>query len=120
MLGSNATHAEQERVGNATMAAIQVPAGEQAPRYSPRAEYSGVTTRSGNDSVVYQDNRFETVPSMTKNRAPMFVIRGKLIKKNPHSIYHRRGNTSTVVDENLSNETDTSRQVLHEMNIRLG
>jgi len=113
----NATRVEQERVGNSTRAAIQVPAGEQVLGHRPRAEYSRVTT-SGNDGVVFQDNRFETGPSMSKNRAPMFVIRGKLIKKIPHSIYPRRGNTSTVVDEHLNNETDTSRQVLHEMNIR--
>jgi len=120
MLGSNATHVEQKRVGNATRAAIQVPAEEQALRHRPRAEYSSVTTRYGNDGVVFQDNRFKTGPSMSRNRASMFDIQGKLIKKISHSIYHRHGgNKSTVVNEHLNNETDTSRQVLHDMNIRL-
>jgi len=120
MLASNTTHVEQEQVWNGTRAAIQEPAGERTPRHRPSTEYSRVTTWSRNDGVVYKDNRFEIGPSMTsENRAPMAVIRDKLIKKSiPHTIYHRHGNTSTVVDEHLNNETDTSSQVLHEMNIR--
>lgn len=119
MLASNSTqYVEQEQVWNATRTAIQEPAEERTPRHRPRAEYSRVTTWSRNDGVVYKDNRFETGQSMSKNKAPMIVIRGKLIKKIPHTIYRRRGNTSTtVVDEHLNNETDTSRQVQHEINM---
>jgi len=119
MLMPNATHVvrEQERVWNATSVLIQEPAGEQALRHGPRAEHSHVTTLSSNDGVVFQDKQFEIGQLISKNRTPMFVIRGKLIKKNPHSIYYRHGNTSTGVDENLNNESDTS-QVLNKINNR--
>lgn len=121
VLVSNTTQMalEQERVSNATPVAIQEPAGEQEPIHHPSAEHLNVTSRSRNDGsgVVVQDNQFKTWPSVSKNRTPMFVIQGKLIKEMPHSIYYRHSNTSTVVDENFNNESDASH-ILLKMNIR--
>ncbi|XP_026822916.1 uncharacterized protein LOC113560967 [Rhopalosiphum maidis] len=110
------TSSEQKWVWTSTPVAIQEPTGERAPRHRPHAEQSGVTMRSQN-SDVFQDYRLEIGPSMSENRTPLLIIRGKLIKKIPYSTYHRGGNTRTSVDENL-NISDTSR-ILHKMNIRL-
>lgn len=95
--------------------AIQGPTGERVPTQHSSAEQSLVTTHSRN-ADVFKDDRLETGPLMSENRTPLFVIRGKLMKKNPSSPYRRSNNTSTGIDENL-NSSDTSR-ILHKMNIR--
>jgi len=121
MIVSNNTHFSQEPelVWNTTPISIQEPAGEQVLIQYPSAEHLGVTSRSSKDGagVVLQDKQFRTGLPISKNRSSIIVTQGELIKKMPHSIYDRRGNTSTVVDENFNNEPYTS-QALHKMNIR--
>jgi len=94
---------------------IQGPTEKRAPTHYSLAEQSLVPTQSRN-ADVFQDDRLETGPSMSENRTLLFVIRGKLIEKNPYSPYRRSDNHSTGIDENL-NTSDTSR-ILHKINVR--